>query len=53
MQLQPSWYLLSHRAIGILPLTGTSTADYMKKDLASVELKLPAELIEAMESIAR
>jgi diketogulonate reductase-like aldo/keto reductase len=37
------------RAIGILPLTSTSSADHMNKDLASVELKLPAE---AMESIA-
>ena len=40
------------RAIGILPLTGTSSADHMNEDLASVELKLPTELIEAMESIA-
>jgi diketogulonate reductase-like aldo/keto reductase len=37
------------RAIGILPLTGTASADHMKEDVASVELKLPAE---AMESIA-
>jgi diketogulonate reductase-like aldo/keto reductase len=40
------------RAIGILPLTGTSSAGHMKEDLASLDLKLPAELIEAMESIA-
>lgn len=40
------------RAIGILPLTGTSNADHMKEDLASVELKLPQELVEAVESIA-
>jgi diketogulonate reductase-like aldo/keto reductase len=39
-------------AIGILPLTGTSNPDHMKQDLASVELKLPPELVEAMESIS-
>lgn len=40
------------RAIGILPLTGTSNADHMQQDLASKELQLPPELVEAMESIA-
>jgi diketogulonate reductase-like aldo/keto reductase len=40
------------RAIGILPLTGTSSPDHMKQDLASLELKLPSELVEFMESIA-
>ena len=40
------------RAIGIVPLTGTSSAEHMQQDLASVEIKLPAELVQAMESIA-
>jgi diketogulonate reductase-like aldo/keto reductase len=40
------------RAIGVLPLTGTSNADHMQQDLASRELQLPPELVEAMESIA-
>lgn len=40
------------RAIGMLPLTGTSNAGHMKQDLASVDLKLPAELVNGMESIA-
>ena len=40
------------RAIGILPLTGTSDADHMREDLASLELKIPPDLVEAMESIA-
>jgi diketogulonate reductase-like aldo/keto reductase len=40
------------RAIRILPLTGTSNADHMQQDLASTELQLPPELVEAMESIA-
>jgi CO/xanthine dehydrogenase Mo-binding subunit len=40
------------RAIGILPLTGTSDAEHMKQDLASLELNLPTKLVEAIESIA-
>lgn len=40
------------RAIGILPLTGTSSADHMKEDLASLKLTLPAEIVRAIESIA-
>jgi diketogulonate reductase-like aldo/keto reductase len=40
------------RAIGIIPLTGTSSAEHMKQDLASLDLKLPTKLVEALESIA-
>jgi diketogulonate reductase-like aldo/keto reductase len=40
------------RAIGILPLTGTSSADHMKQDLASLDLTLPSELVQTMESMA-
>ncbi len=40
------------RAIGILPLTGTSSAEHMKQDLASLQLTLPAELVKAMEGMA-
>jgi diketogulonate reductase-like aldo/keto reductase len=40
------------RAIGILSLTGTSSADHMKEDLASLALTLPPELVRAMESMA-
>jgi len=40
------------RAIGVLPLTGTSSVEHMKQDLASTQVKLPAELVEAIESIA-
>ncbi len=40
------------RAVGMLPLTGTSNADHMKQDLASLDLKLPEELAKAIESIA-
>ncbi len=31
------------RAVGMLPLTGTSSAEHMKQDLASVKLELPSE----------
>lgn len=40
------------RAVGMLPLTGTSNADHMKEDLASVKLALPPEAVRAIESIA-
>lgn len=39
------------RAIGMLPLTGTSNAEHMKQDLASLHLALPPEVVQAMESI--
>ena len=40
------------RALGILPLTGTSNADHMRADLASLKLALSPELVQAMESMA-
>jgi diketogulonate reductase-like aldo/keto reductase len=40
------------RAIGILPLTGTSNPDHMKEDLASLDLNLPQNVVQAIESIA-
>jgi diketogulonate reductase-like aldo/keto reductase len=40
------------RAVGILPLTGTSNADHMQQDLASRDLTLPVKAIEAIETIA-
>ena len=40
------------RAIGMLPLTGTSSADHMKQDLDSATLQLPDELVRVMESMA-
>jgi diketogulonate reductase-like aldo/keto reductase len=39
------------RAIGILPLTGTSNADHMKQDLASLALTLPPEAVKAIETL--
>jgi diketogulonate reductase-like aldo/keto reductase len=40
------------RAVGILPLTGTSNPAHMKQDLQSRDLHLSAEAVEMIESIA-
>jgi len=39
-------------AVGMLPLTGTSNAEHMKQDLASRDLSLSADEVEAIESLA-
>ncbi len=40
------------RSVGMLPLTGTSNAEHMKQDLAGIELALPQEVVQAIESLA-
>jgi aryl-alcohol dehydrogenase-like predicted oxidoreductase len=40
------------QAIGILPLTGTSSAEHMKQDLVSQTLALSADEVRAIESLA-
>lgn len=40
------------RAIRILPLTGTSAPEHMRQDLSAMELKLSADEISAIESLA-
>ena len=40
------------RALGMLPLTGTSSAEHMKQDLASGQVALSADEIRAIESVA-
>ncbi len=40
------------RAIGILPLTGTTNVEHMKQDLASTRVVLPPEAVAALESLA-
>ena len=40
------------RAVGMLPLTGTSNAEHMRQDLASREIALSAEAVQAIETIA-
>lgn len=38
------------RSIGIVPLTGTSDAEHMRQDLASVRLELPKEAVTEIEA---
>ena len=40
------------RAVGMLPLTGTSDREHMKEDLASDEVSLTADEVRAIESLA-
>jgi diketogulonate reductase-like aldo/keto reductase len=40
------------RAVGMLPLTGTTNAEHMKQDIASLQLSLPADAVAAIESLA-
>ena len=40
------------QAVGMLPLTGTSDAEHMRQDLASLELELSADEVAAIESLA-
>ena len=40
------------QVIGMLPLTGTSDAEHMKQDLASRDLSLSADEVQAIESLA-
>jgi diketogulonate reductase-like aldo/keto reductase len=40
------------RAVGMLPLTGTSDAEHMKQDLASTGLALTSDAVLVIESIA-
>jgi diketogulonate reductase-like aldo/keto reductase len=40
------------RRIGILPMTGTSNAEHMKQDRASLDLSLSEEAVRSMESLA-
>jgi diketogulonate reductase-like aldo/keto reductase len=40
------------RAVGMLPLTGTSNPEHMKQDLASFKIILPPEATRGIESLA-
>jgi diketogulonate reductase-like aldo/keto reductase len=40
------------RQVGMLPLTGTSSADHMRQDLESRSLELPLDAVNAIEAIA-
>jgi diketogulonate reductase-like aldo/keto reductase len=52
-QATPAQIIFSFaRAVGMLPLTGTSDPGHMKQDLAAVSLPLSAEQIKAIEQLA-
>jgi diketogulonate reductase-like aldo/keto reductase len=40
------------RAVGMVPLTGTSSAEHMQQDLGSLQIALPTEVVRTIESIA-
>ncbi len=40
------------RTVGILPMTGTSDAEHMKQDRASLDLSLSEDTVRSMESLA-
>lgn len=40
------------RAIGIVPLTGSTNPQHLQQDLASLDLKLAADLVRGIEAIA-
>ncbi len=40
------------RAVGMLPLTGTSSAEHMREDLSSLNLTLSPDAVRAIEAIA-
>lgn len=39
------------RSVGMLPLTGTSSAEHMRQDLASSNLVLTADMVDGIESL--
>jgi diketogulonate reductase-like aldo/keto reductase len=40
------------RAVGMLPLTGTTNAEHMNQDLASSDLTFPPDAVQAIETLA-
>jgi diketogulonate reductase-like aldo/keto reductase len=40
------------RTVGMLPLTGTSSAEHMRQDLDSLQVSIPSEVVQAIESMA-
>ncbi len=40
------------RTVGMLPLTGTSSAEHMQEDLASLDITLPQDTVRDIESLA-
>jgi len=40
------------RQVGMLPLTGTSSAEHMQQDLASLNITLSPDAVRTIESLA-
>jgi diketogulonate reductase-like aldo/keto reductase len=40
------------RAVGILPLTGSTDPEHLKQDLASLDINLPLEIVQGIESMS-
>jgi diketogulonate reductase-like aldo/keto reductase len=40
------------RAVGILPLTGSTDPEHLKQDLASLDMNLPLEIVQGIESMS-
>jgi diketogulonate reductase-like aldo/keto reductase len=53
LQATPAQIVFSFaRAVGMLPLTGTSNEGHMQQDLASRTLTLPPEVVRSIEAMA-
>jgi diketogulonate reductase-like aldo/keto reductase len=53
LEVTPAQMIFSFsRAIGILPLTGSTNPQHLQQDLASLALTLPPDVVKAVESIA-
>ncbi len=53
MSATPAQIIFSFaRAVGMLPLTGTTNPEHMQQDLASRQLQLPADAAQTLESLA-
>ena len=53
LEVTPAQMIFSFsRAIGILPLTGSTDPEHLQQDLATLTLTLPPDVVKAVESIA-
>lgn len=53
LQVTPAQVIFAFaRAVGIIPLTGTSSSEHMKQDLAGLNLTLSEDAVNAIESLA-
>lgn len=53
LQITPAQLIFAFaRAVGMIPLTGTSSPEHMKQDLASLGLALSEDAVNAIESLA-